>query len=610
MELPARWVLAHVAQELHDTDRAALDFVMDGDTELREVEAAIRAGGERARGRRARGDAARALRRDRRLRGALAGAGADVGARVRAGGRGEPRRLLLGGLAHAAEPRARPHVPLRPPAPRRADEPPRPRRRDVARGLAQGVPRRAAPHHPRPRVPRFRRGDDRARRRAEAHVVRGKLFRLRAPAGRAARAAAVGLREPAAHHGAPAGVHRPLPGEGHQGPPGAEPHQGAGEARGDRGRARRLALHLRLPRAAREAEAPLPRRGGERGLRRQGGRLGHRVERVLRRGHRPAGPQWRGEVDAPEDDRRRPAARGRHDHPLARPAHRLLRAAPGGEAAARGERDVAPRAPGARRARAGAAQFPGRLRLPRRPGLPARGRLLRRREGAPGARPHRVGAAQPARAGRAHQPPRHRDAGGARAGAAGLRGHAHRRGPRPAPAGGGDRPVVAGGRREGRGLRRRPRRLPRVVAAVPRARGRRPRARARAPTARRRSARRRSRASSLADAKKPFEKKIQAIEKRAREAAAREGDARRVARLGRGLRRRRCAASSRSARGATASSRRGSRSSRRTGCGTARRWRPRSTARANERCPEVRPRTSTRPQPPEAPCISNPHCPS
>ena len=42
MELPARWVLSHVAQELRDTDRAALDFVMDGDAELREVEAAIR----------------------------------------------------------------------------------------------------------------------------------------------------------------------------------------------------------------------------------------------------------------------------------------------------------------------------------------------------------------------------------------------------------------------------------------------------------------------------------------------------------------------------------------------------------------------------------------
>ena len=42
MELPARWVLSHVAQELIDVERDALDFVMDGDAELREVEAAIR----------------------------------------------------------------------------------------------------------------------------------------------------------------------------------------------------------------------------------------------------------------------------------------------------------------------------------------------------------------------------------------------------------------------------------------------------------------------------------------------------------------------------------------------------------------------------------------
>jgi ATP-binding cassette subfamily F protein 3 len=42
VELPARWVLSHVAQEPGGTNRAALDFVMDGDAELREVEAAIR----------------------------------------------------------------------------------------------------------------------------------------------------------------------------------------------------------------------------------------------------------------------------------------------------------------------------------------------------------------------------------------------------------------------------------------------------------------------------------------------------------------------------------------------------------------------------------------
>jgi len=42
VEFPQRWVVAHVAQELESLERPALDFVMDGDVELREVEAAIR----------------------------------------------------------------------------------------------------------------------------------------------------------------------------------------------------------------------------------------------------------------------------------------------------------------------------------------------------------------------------------------------------------------------------------------------------------------------------------------------------------------------------------------------------------------------------------------
>ncbi len=41
VEFPQRWVVAHVAQELESLERPALDFVMDGDVELREVEAAI-----------------------------------------------------------------------------------------------------------------------------------------------------------------------------------------------------------------------------------------------------------------------------------------------------------------------------------------------------------------------------------------------------------------------------------------------------------------------------------------------------------------------------------------------------------------------------------------
>ena len=36
--MPPRWVIAHVAQEIPAVDRDALDFVMDGDEELRAIE--------------------------------------------------------------------------------------------------------------------------------------------------------------------------------------------------------------------------------------------------------------------------------------------------------------------------------------------------------------------------------------------------------------------------------------------------------------------------------------------------------------------------------------------------------------------------------------------
>src|SRR5688572_32869028 len=41
ISLPPAWVLSHVAQETPAVERPALDFVMDGDVELREVEAAM-----------------------------------------------------------------------------------------------------------------------------------------------------------------------------------------------------------------------------------------------------------------------------------------------------------------------------------------------------------------------------------------------------------------------------------------------------------------------------------------------------------------------------------------------------------------------------------------
>ena len=41
VEYPSQLVVAHVAQELEATERPAIEFVMDGDEELRATEAAI-----------------------------------------------------------------------------------------------------------------------------------------------------------------------------------------------------------------------------------------------------------------------------------------------------------------------------------------------------------------------------------------------------------------------------------------------------------------------------------------------------------------------------------------------------------------------------------------
>ena len=43
VEVPAKWVFAHVAQETPAVDQSALDYVLDGDVELRDIERAIRA---------------------------------------------------------------------------------------------------------------------------------------------------------------------------------------------------------------------------------------------------------------------------------------------------------------------------------------------------------------------------------------------------------------------------------------------------------------------------------------------------------------------------------------------------------------------------------------
>ena len=41
IDLPARWTLAHVAQETPAVPTPAIDYVLDGDRELRDVERAL-----------------------------------------------------------------------------------------------------------------------------------------------------------------------------------------------------------------------------------------------------------------------------------------------------------------------------------------------------------------------------------------------------------------------------------------------------------------------------------------------------------------------------------------------------------------------------------------
>jgi ATP-binding cassette subfamily F protein 3 len=43
VEIPTKWIFAHVAQETPAVDQSALDYVLDGDAELRDIERAIRA---------------------------------------------------------------------------------------------------------------------------------------------------------------------------------------------------------------------------------------------------------------------------------------------------------------------------------------------------------------------------------------------------------------------------------------------------------------------------------------------------------------------------------------------------------------------------------------
>ena len=151
--------------------------------------------------------------------------------------------------------------------------------------------------------------------------------------------------------------------------------EGTGAHDAHRARARRLAVHAApaLLRARLHAAAQF--RARRAGVRRHGHPAKGGARHHAGAAHRPARPERRRQVDADQDDRRRTgAARGPAPHRRA-PAHRLLRAAPAGSAGPRGNALPARAAPQPRGERAIDPRLPRRLRLPRRPSAGHRGQF-------------------------------------------------------------------------------------------------------------------------------------------------------------------------------------------------------------------------------------------
>ena len=122
----------------------------------------------------------------------------------------------------------------------------------------QALPRHAARHLARPRFPR-RRGERRSctstRRSCGATPATTRASKCSARSTWSCTQASD--RKADARARAPAVVHRPLPRQGDQGAPGAEPHEDAGEDGGPGAAARRRAVLVRVPRAAERAPNPL-----------------------------------------------------------------------------------------------------------------------------------------------------------------------------------------------------------------------------------------------------------------------------------------------------------------------------------------------------------------
>ncbi|MNM93992.1 hypothetical protein D3C81_1063810 [compost metagenome] len=324
-----------------------------------------RAGGRRGEPRRRRPrPSARRAGLGRRLQRRRPRAQAAGRPRLPAGADGAGGRRLLRWLAHAPEPGAGADVSVRSAAARRADQPPRPRRHPLARGVAEELSRHPAADLPRPRLPRCGGRPCGASRAAEAQPVPRRLLGLRARPRRASGPAAAGLREAADAARAHGRLHPPLQGQGQQGAPGAEPHQGAGAPRGAGAGAHRLAVRLRVPRGRQGLQSAARSGRGPPRLRRQDRARQGQAAAGARRAHRPARPQRRRQVDPDQDPGRRAGAARRAPDPRREPRGRLLRPAPARLAGRQGQPAAAPAAHRPRRARAGPARLHRRLRLP------------------------------------------------------------------------------------------------------------------------------------------------------------------------------------------------------------------------------------------------------
>ena len=149
----ARWISRPLAPRARGAGDAGARAPGGGIRDRRRQRAARPGGAARGGpGRRADRRAARGARRCRRLHRALA---RNACSSAWASGTTSPAPgLELSGLAHAPEPRAGADVPVGAAAARRADQPPRPRRHHLARGVAQALSRDAARRLARPRSTR------------------------------------------------------------------------------------------------------------------------------------------------------------------------------------------------------------------------------------------------------------------------------------------------------------------------------------------------------------------------------------------------------------------------------------------------------------------------